>query len=205
MQRTIYFDMGNVLLNFDHHRAARQMATVAGCDETLVWNVAFESGLNDRFDAGQIDEAGFWKEFCAQTGTRPTPGALFWAYSDIFCANIEVWPIVAALKSAGHKLGLLSNVSPPHWKFVSDGRYSILPRCFDVCVLSYEIRCVKPNRDIYDYAAAQIGTPPSDIFFTDDVAKNVAGANAAGWDATLFTSAAQLATDLRCRGIPFNY
>jgi hypothetical protein len=43
------------------------------------------------------------------------------------------------------------------------------------------------------------------MFFVDDMAEHVAGARAVGFDAVQFTTAAVLATELRQRGIRFNY
>ena len=54
-------------------------------------------------------------------------------------------------------------------------------------------------------AARQAGVAPEEVFYTDDIPKNVEGARAAGFDAVLFTTAAQYAADLRARGVRFNY
>ena len=45
-------------------------------------------------------------------------------------------------------------------------------------------------------AAERIGCAPAEVLFVDDSARNVAGAQAAGWRAVQFTDAAALATEL---------
>jgi HAD superfamily hydrolase (TIGR01509 family) len=61
---------------------------------------------------------------------------------------------------------------------------------------------MKPDRAIYDEAIRRAGAPAHEIFFTDDRRENVDGARAAGLDAVLFTSPAQLERDLAERGLP---
>jgi 2-haloacid dehalogenase len=46
---------------------------------------------------------------------------------------------------------------------------------------------------------------PHEVFFMDDIAANVAGAQAAGFDAVQFTTPQALASELRQRGLRFNY
>ena len=55
--RFLYFDLDNVLLKFDHHLAARQMAEVAGLTEDRVWDLVFGSDLEQIARVGQDLEA----------------------------------------------------------------------------------------------------------------------------------------------------
>lgn len=67
-------------------------------------------------------------------------------------------------------------------------------------VVSGEERCVKPEARIYEIAEARFGHPPHALFFTDDNPANVAAAAARGWQAHLFTGAAELEAELvACR------
>ena len=69
--RFLYFDLGNVLLFFDHRLACRQMGALAGVAEETVWQIVFESDLEMRYEAGDIDDREFYEIFCRETGTRP--------------------------------------------------------------------------------------------------------------------------------------
>jgi hypothetical protein len=82
--RFLYFDLGNVLLKFDHHRAARQMGEVAGVPEQQVWDLVFAGDLELRYEAGEVDDRQFFEIFCRETGTRPDYDALHLAGSEIF-------------------------------------------------------------------------------------------------------------------------
>ena len=52
--RMILFDLGNVLLTFDHRLSCRQMAEVAGVSEQQVWKIVFDEGLQRRFEGGEL-------------------------------------------------------------------------------------------------------------------------------------------------------
>ena len=203
--RFIYFDLGNVLLNFDHRRAASQMAAVAGLPVEQVWNLIFESDLLLRVESGQITDQQFYEIFCEETQTRADFAKLQQAGSDIFGLNREMVPLLQHLHSAGHPSGILSNTSKSHWDFVCQGQYAILPGTFRHAVLSFEVGAAKPDQKIYEIAIERAGVAAEEIFFTDDREENVAGARAAGIDAVQFHSAAQLVLELRARGVRCNY
>ena len=201
----VYFDLGNVLLKFDHHRGARQMAAVAGVSAELVWEVVFAGSLEHAYEAGQLTSHQFHAEFCRLTGSQPDRDQLLTAAADIFELNPTVVPLVAHLHAVGYRLGILSNTNEAHWNFVSRGRYAVLKYFFSVHALSYELQSMKPEPEIYAAAARLAQTPPEQIFFTDDRPENVAGAQAAGFDAVQFHDAQQLAAELRARNIRWNF
>lgn len=201
----LYFDLGNVLLFFDHHRAARQMAAVAGISEQLAWRAVFESPLEDDYESGKVTSRGFYDHFCKATGSRPDYDALLHAASDIFELNSAIVPIVIHLHRARYRLGILSNTNQSHWRLICDGRYTLVREFFPVVALSFEIGIMKPDPGIYSAAASLARTSPEEIFYTDDRQQNVAGARAAGFDTVLYQSAGQLADELRRRQLRWNY
>ena len=58
--------------------------------------------------------------------------------------------------------------------------------------ISCRMKMMKPSREIFDAAAAEIGFPPGEILFVDDSLKNVDGARAAGWQAVLYVQGTDL-------------
>ena len=197
----IYLDLGNVVFFFDRDRSFAQMAAVSGADEATVRGVVMDGGLQKAIERGDIDWAEFHAEFSRRTGTRPDPAALARAASDMFWLNAAMLPIIAGCRRAGVPLGILSNTCDPHWDFLVSGGYAILPGGFREIVLSHEEHSAKPDRGIYEVAAARAGVPPERIFFCDDLAPHIDTARALGWDAELFVSAHQLADQLARRGL----
>jgi putative hydrolase of the HAD superfamily len=201
----IYFDLGNVVLNFSYDRAVEQVAQVSGIDEPTVRRVVFDEGLQTAYETGTVDSAEFHRRFCQATASTVGRDELLTAASDIFTINYPVVPIIAALHSAGYPLGILSNTCAAHWEFITDRRFAIIPLAFRSCTLSYQVGAMKPAPAIYDAATRQAGVSPEEIFFMDDRPSNVAGALAAGWDAVVFESAFQLAGQLADRGVRINF
>ncbi len=72
---------------------------------------------------------------------------------------------------------------------------------FEHVTNSAEIGCLKPDPRIYRHLLDTNGLDPNESVFFDDMPGNVAGAQAAGMHAFLFTDAAQAEADLRALGV----
>jgi putative hydrolase of the HAD superfamily len=203
----IYFDFGNVICFFDHHLAARQAAEVAGIAEDKAWEVIFgqPSGLEWKYEAGQLNDEQFYDAFCEATGTRPDVAKFHHANADIFRLNLEIVPLIAHLEDSGIPLGILSNTCNSHWQLATDGRFAILPGAFKKLVLSYKVGAIKPDPRMFIAAIETAGVPPEKIFYTDDIAGHVEAARKAGIDAVLFTGVDALEQELLKRGVRCNF
>jgi putative hydrolase of the HAD superfamily len=203
----IYFDLGNVLCLFSRPQEIRQVSEVSGVPEEKISEVLLnhETGILWEYERGEIDDQQFYEKFCRLTDSRPEMSALLRADSEIFQFNVELLPIVAHLEDAQIPLGILSNICPPHWRFVSDGRYGMIPGAFKKTVLSYEVGAQKPSEKIYRRATELAGVAPNQILFIDDIEENVAAAHRAGWDAVQYTTPDALEQELLSRGIRSNY
>ena len=200
----LYFDLGKVLLDFSRDQLARQVADVAGIDPAGVVEAIYGSGLQAKYETGQISGREFYDAFCLKTGTRPDYHALAHAASDIFELRLSMLPVVAQLYQAGDRLGILSNTCESHWEHCAR-RFRILAESFAVFALSYRIKAAKPDKAIFLAAAELAGVEPQEIFFVDDTPEHVAGAQAVGFDAVQYSSTPELVAELRGRGIRFNY
>lgn len=201
--RFIYFDLGKVLLDFTHERGFQQIAAIAEVSADKVREAMVGSGLSDRYETGELTTAEFHAEFCRATGTSPSIEALTTAWGDIFELIPQTVTLATNLKSAGYRIGILSNTCEAHWECASQ-RFRILTQIFDPVITSYDAKSMKPDSVIYQTAMAQAGCTPDELFFVDDRDENVAGATKLGWNGRLFTDALQLATDLEALGVTFN-
>lgn len=203
----LYFDLGKVLLSFDHTRMLRQMAEVAGVSVETMQAVLMPTGeptpgdAQWRLEEGLLSEDAYYEDLCERLGSRPDRAALDLAASDIFAPIEPSMRLLERLKAAGHRLGLLSNTNPIHWRFFLDGRFPLLNKVFEVYVGSFEVGAMKPDPKIYAAAVERAGVPAEQVFFTDDKPENVAGAIDFGIDAVLFTETATLEHDLTARGV----
>ncbi len=180
------------------------MADVAGVRKELVRDVVFGSDLQLRYERGEITCEEFHDVFCRETKSRPAISALHRAGSDIFKLNVAIVPVVAGIKRAGYRIGILSNTCKAHWDFIHP-RYKIINTVFDLAVLSFEVGALKPAPKIYEAAANQANVLPNEILIVDDRDENVQAAREGGFDAVQFTSTPNLMQDLRDRRLRFNY
>jgi len=200
----LYFDLGIVLVDFSVDRMFRQMADLSGVEPDRVKEILFDGGLQAQYELGRITGEEFYETFCRRTGTRPDYRALNRAGCDIFTLNASMLPVVAQLRVAGYRMGVLSNTCHGHWQHCL-GRYRIIRESFSVYALSYRIGAAKPDAAIFHAAAELAGVEPPEIFFVDDLPEHVAGAKAVGFDAVQYTTTPRFVAELRKRGIRFNY
>jgi glucose-1-phosphatase len=196
----LYFDLGMVLLEFSVERMLRQMGEVSGVAPEKLKEVLFERGLLQQYERGQVSSPEFYELYCARTGVRPDYDALCLAGSEIFSLNAPMLPIVERLSQAGYRLGILSNTCECHWQYCVE-KYGFLCECFPVHALSFRIGATKPDAAIFLAAAELAGCRAEEMFFVDDIPGHVEGAKAVGIDAIVYKSAAQVAAELRSRGI----
>ena len=105
--------------------------------------------------------------------------------------------VVSQLRTAGHRLGLLSNTCDMHYDLFADGRYEPIPAAFDVTILSYKLKQMNPQPEIYLEAARQAGVAPEEIFYVDDLPANIEGAKRVGFDAVLLSKFCNVALPVR--------
>lgn len=200
----LYFDLGKVLVDFSVEQMLNQMAAVAGVTSEKVREALFAGRLLAEHECGRLTSLQFYDAFCQSTGARPDLHQLAVAAAEIFSLKTPMLPLVAQLRQAGYRMGILSNTCEIHWAYCRQ-HYRIIAEGFDVYALSFEIGTMKPDRAIFQAAADLAGCRPEEIFFVDDLPEHVAGARAAGFDAIQFASAERLAAELRNRGLRFNY
>jgi len=194
MQRPefVYFDLGNVLCFFDHEVSVRQMAEVAQCDPATIRELVFESELEHCYETGLITGEEFVAEIAEKLGRSISVDHMLEAASAIFRPNLDVLPVLKAIRDAGVPMGLLSNTNQSHWQWIVRQNYSVVNGWFDPIVLSYEVKSMKPARTIYDIATRRAGVPAERIFFTDDRSDNIEGAKAVSWQVSQFIDAESL-------------
>ena len=200
----IYFDLGRVLINFDIEKMLAQVGAVSKISPDRVKQIVFDTGLQTDYESGRIDCQEFHEKFCESLDSCPDFETLRQAACDIFQLNTSVLPVVAQLRAAGHRMGILSNTCHSHWEHCRQ-RYPAVIELFDVHALSYRLRAVKPDAEIFAAAAELARVDPREIFFVDDTLGHVEGARAYGFDAVQYKGTPRLAADLRARNIKFNY
>jgi len=202
--RFIYFDLGNVLASFDVQRACENVARRWSVDPGDVRRVIWDSGLQDRFEHGEVTVDEFAST--VRRGLRldvamASTVELVDRLSDMFEPILEMVDLVDEVRQCGVRLGILSNTCEAHWHWLTRAQYAALRGPFDHVILSYEHGVMKPHLSLYRIAAEKTGEQAASILFFDDRVDNVAAAQASGWRAHQFTDAGSAREVLRSAGV----
>ncbi len=184
MIKNLLLDLGNVTLVFDPYlMTAPWVDNEADRDEIV--RALFLHPDWGKGDDGSLTEA----QICENASGR-LPERLHPALRNV----ITHWPeymtplpgaeeFLREMKARGLKLYILSNAPVRYGEF--RGKYPIL-KLFDGEVISALIGRAKPGRAFFEYALETFHLNPSECFFVDDLAHNVAGAKSCGIDALVF-------------------
>jgi putative hydrolase of the HAD superfamily len=196
---TIVFDFGNVVGWFSHRQAAEQLAAFgeASADEILAY--LFTGPLEDDYESGRINSATFIEHVCRTSRLSCTPEEFALAYSDMFTPNDTVCSLLPRLKSR-YRLLLLSNTTELHSRHFL-AQFGEHMQWFDHLVLSHQVGLRKPQAGIYEHCRKLVGCRSEECVFIDDVAANVAGAQACGWQGIVYRRGDDLAAQLARLGV----
>lgn len=191
----VVFDLGGVLIDWDPRHLYRSLFDGdEAAMETFLATVCTPE-WNRQQDAGRP-----WFEAIATLiAEHPEQRDLIEAYwerwpetlGDAIRPTVEV---LAELHEAGVPLYALSNWSAETFP-VARPRYPFLD-WFDGIVISGEVRVSKPDRRIYEALLERHGLDAGAILFVDDVAENIAAAEALGIRSIRFTDAPALRREL---------
>ncbi len=201
MITTLLFDLGNVLLHFDHGLIASGLARYAPSAPGLIRDPA-AARLLEAYERGRVSSADFYAEildFLEVTREKLDYPTFARIWSDIFTPNRELLALLPGL-AARYSLGLISNTNELHIARVREHFPEALAP-FRATVFSHEAGCCKPDERIYLRALDLLGARPLECFYVDDIERYVAAAAALGIDGVQFRSTAGLLAEFASRGI----
>ncbi|MBU4445613.1 HAD family phosphatase [bacterium] len=178
MIKTIFFDLGNVLIHVDKERAIWEIAKLPGLNLNTVKQIA-ESNLEKEFEKGYFSADEYIDKLQREYGIliNVTLDHLIDIWQQPFEIIPEVWELIPVLKKQA-RLVLLSNTNDLHIRAVRK-KYSILDE-LDNLVLSYEVGSCKPEEQIYREALKIEDSLPEESIFIDDLHENVVAARLIG-------------------------
>lgn len=197
--QSVIFDMGNVLINFSHEKACEQIGALANKPASEVFRVLFASGLEIRYEAGQVTRAELIAGLEQGLGCQLDTRAVMDAACDIFWPKPDMEQLAAGVREAGYRLVLLSNVCEDHFEYIRQ-RYTF-PALFDELVLSYKVGVCKPHERIYHRAISAARCSAHECLFIDDVQENVDAAARLGIKGITYKSTTSLLDSLKSMGV----
>jgi putative hydrolase of the HAD superfamily len=199
MHKTIIFDLGKVLIHFDFKRGYQALEGSCKYAAAEIPERLSQTGLVERFETGLVEPREFVEQFSRILDLRMDYDRFCEIWSCIFTHTLIPESMLEAL-AAKYRLLLLSNTNALHFAMLRQ-TYSHLLRHFHSLILSYEVRAMKPQPEIYRAAIEQAECLPGECFYTDDILAYVEAAQNLGIDAVQFESRDQIEKAMRDRGI----
>ena len=197
--KVILYDLGNVILPFNHYQIAEKLVRFSPETGTLdpkqifSFLFDFEKGAVNRYETGEVSSHHFFYSLKETFQLSLTFEEFIPIWNEIFVENREVSETILSQKGKW-RLGLLSNTNPLHFHHVL-ATFPIV-RVFDRWILSHEVGFKKPAVGIFQRAMEWASVEPEKILFIDDMKKNVEAAISLGIQGVHFTSAQQLKEEL---------
>ena len=184
----VVFDLGKVLLDFDYSIAGRRLAAQANLSDLAVKQFLDQSPLLHRFETGLMTEREFFESVRQQTGFRGSFEEFSGCFADIFWEIPPMIELHAALRRGGVPTYIFSNTNDlaighirHNFPFFAN---------FDGYILSYEVKAMKPDAQIYEALEKMSGKRRAEILYLDDRPENVDAGAARGWQVILQTDPA---------------
>ena len=175
--KAIIFDLGQVLVDYDHDRTLSAVADACTCDADGLRRHVGEIG--QELSTGALDASDLYNFLAEEEG-------LDIAYEDFlsrFCAGIarneDALAYAVELQArAQTTVAVISNTNDGHVSWLDEHVPEL--KAFDLVIMSNEVGMAKPDEAIFRLALELLDLPASDAIFVDDLASNVQAARALG-------------------------
>lgn len=199
MIRTIIFDFGGVLVDWNPRHLYRKMfaderAMEEFFERTQFWEWNLQQDGGRAFAEGVAQHIAKYPQYAEYLRAFDTR----WRES-VGGEIPETIEILRALKHAGYPLYGLTNWSAEKFALVSGG-FSFL-HYFDAIVVSGQVQLIKPDPRIFQLVLEKSGMRADECLFIDDSETNVNAARALGFHTIRYTSPEPLRKELEKLGL----
>ena len=194
----IVFDLGKVILDFDHRIVTTRLAQLSRVSEKRIHDLIFARNLESMYDRGKTSSREFYQGVVRSLDIDIPFDEFREIWTKIFTLKEDVCDLIKTLKKR-YKLILLSNTNEMHFDYAF-GAFEIL-RAFDDYVLSYRVGARKPDPKVYLAALQRAGCHAGECIYIDDKEENVWAARRLGIQAIVFKNIQQLRRELRALNI----
>jgi HAD superfamily hydrolase (TIGR01509 family) len=183
MVKTVIFDLGKVLVDFDYGIAERRIAARGRVKAEEVSVLLCHGPLLPRYETGLLTSAEFFREVCAATGFAGDIAEFVGCFGEIFSPIAPMIELQAQLRRRGVPTYVFSNTNEMALAVIQRD-FPFLGN-FDGHIYSFEHGAMKPSAKLYEVVEKQSGCRGGEILYIDDRAENVEAGAARGWQAIL--------------------
>ena len=202
--KAVIFDLGNVLIDFDHMIAAKRISKFTDKTPQEIFNLFFDSELTALFEEGKITALNFFSEVKKILNSKLDYAQFLPIWNEIFFLsekNQAVYNLAKLLRDR-YKIALLSNINILHFDYLKE-KFSVFD-AFHNIITSFESGIRKPDPLIYKKTLDLLEAAPQNAFYTDDRVEFIEKACNLGIRGFVFRDAEQLKRDLSGNGININ-
>jgi HAD superfamily hydrolase (TIGR01509 family) len=181
--RSIIFDLGKVLLDFDYSLAVRRIQKHCRISFSELQTLINQSPLLHRYETNLISTGQFFAEVQKASGFGGSIDQFREMFADIFT---EIEPMVrlhARLRAEGLPTYVFSNTNEIAVGHIRK-RFPFFKQ-FDGYVLSYEHNATKPDPALYQVVERVTGKRGAELLYIDDRPENIAAGQERGWQTIL--------------------
>lgn len=186
MIKNLVFDFGGVIADFEFSRALAAFERVGLKNPTEYLDSFHQRGFFMELESGHIGAEEFVRRLSACAGREVSYAEAREAWLGFFLLPVPSERL-AALEELrrDYRLYVLSNTNPFVMDWARSSEFTAagkpLDAYFDKLYLSYEMKCMKPDRAIFDRMASDAALVPDETLFIDDSATNAAAGAALGY------------------------
>lgn len=163
--KVLAFDLGKVIFDFDYSSALERIKNKGASVEEILREL-YENDFGLDFEKGLVSPEEFYLDFKSKFNAVLDYAEFKDIWSDIFIPNHDVINLVKELRKI-HPTYLISNINALHFEFLN-ARYPEVFALFTRLILSYKVKSVKPEKQIYEELRKTAGTDYQNIIYIDD-------------------------------------
>lgn len=182
--KNLLIDFGGVLINLDRPRCIENFKKLGLSDADEMLDVYHQQGIFMEQEKGLITASEFRNGIRDKMGKIVTDRQIDTVWNS-FLVDIPTSKLDLLLKlREKYVVYLLSNTNEIHWKWACKHAFPYrgfrVEDYFEKIYLSYEMKMVKPDAEIFEAVIDDAGIDPKQTFFIDDSEANCATARTLG-------------------------
>ncbi len=182
--KTLLVDFGGVLIDLDRQRCIDHFAGLGLPDVESMLDMCHQHGFFLQHEKGLLSDEAFRDEIRRRMPCPVTDEQIDAAWNS-FLVGIPTYKLDFLLElRRRYTVYLLSNTNGIHWQWALRNAFSYqghrVEDFFDRIFLSYEMKMVKPDAEIFRRVIAETGLNPAETLFIDDAESNCRTAQSLG-------------------------
>jgi FMN phosphatase YigB (HAD superfamily) len=193
MIKLFVFDLGNVILPFEHRQIVVKLHETSRIQDRFTPDDLFkflfdmDRGLVNPYEEGLMSSVDFFAKLREKYKLELEYDEFKDIWNIIFQEDSEVNNAILYLKNKGYPVFLLSNTNELHFSYIME-RYPIV-HSLDEWILSYEVGAKKPKQKIFNTIFEKTDTARGEVLYIDDIPEYVEAAKNYGLQGLVFKNA----------------